>query len=64
MVRFHVIHDLGLMGIGTDLKLYERFVPPGWVKDRYRAVRRMETMLDELNGGKKPTTQPVKTGGR
>jgi hypothetical protein len=27
VVRFHVTHDLGLMGIGTDLKLYERFVP-------------------------------------
>jgi hypothetical protein len=59
-MRFHMTHDLALVGIGTELKLYERFVPPSWVKDRYRAVRRIETILAELNGGKKPTTQPVK----
>jgi hypothetical protein len=31
VIRFHVTHNLALTGIGTDLKLYERFVPPDWV---------------------------------
>jgi hypothetical protein len=39
VMRFHMTHDLALVGIGTELKLNERFVTPGWVKDRYRAVR-------------------------
>ena len=60
VMRFNMTHDLALVGIGTELKLYERFVTPDWVKDRYRAVRRIETILAELNGGKKPTTRPVK----
>jgi hypothetical protein len=49
VIRYHVTDDVGLVGIGTDLKLYERFVSPAWVKDRYRAVRRIETILDGLN---------------
>jgi len=53
VIRFHVTDDLELVGIGTDLKLYERFVPPAWVKDRYRAVRRIETILTGLNREKR-----------
>jgi hypothetical protein len=49
VMRFHVTDDLGLVGIGTDLKLYERFVSPSWVKDRYRAIQRIEAILVELN---------------
>jgi hypothetical protein len=54
VIRFHVTDDLGLVGIGTDLKLYERFVSPAWVKDRYRAVRRIEAILDGLNRERAP----------
>ena len=60
VVRFHVTNDLGLVGIGTDLKLYERFVSPAWVKDRYRAVRKIEMILAGLNSKRAPK-QP---GGR
>jgi hypothetical protein len=54
VIRYHVTDDLGLVGIGTDLKLYERFVSPAWVKDRYRAVRRIETILAGLNKERAP----------
>jgi hypothetical protein len=54
VIRFHVTDELGLVGIGTDLKLYERFVSPSWVKDRYRAVRRIETILAGLNRERAP----------
>jgi hypothetical protein len=60
VIRFHLTDDLGLVGIGTDRKLYERFVSPAWVKDRYRAVRRIETILARLNRERAPK-QP---GGR
>jgi len=60
VIRFHVTDDLGLVGIGTDLKLYERFVSPAWVKDRYRAVRRIETILAGLNRER----APQQAGGR
>jgi hypothetical protein len=60
VIRFHVTDDLGLVGIGTDLKLYERFVSPAWVKDRYRAVRRIEAILAELNREQKQSpNQPI-----
>jgi hypothetical protein len=49
IVRFHVTHDLALVGIGTNLKLYERFVSPSWIKDRYKAVRKIEAILADLN---------------
>jgi hypothetical protein len=62
VVRFHVTDDLGLAGIGTDLKLYERFVSPSWVKDRCRAVRRIEAILAELNRERAPK-QPPGAGG-
>ena len=58
VIRFHVTDDLGLVGIGTDLKLYERFVSPSWVKDRYRAVRRIEAILAELNRERAPKQPP------
>ena len=58
VIRFHVTDDLGLLGIGTDLKLYERFVSPAWVRDRYRAVRRIETILAGLNRKRAPK-QPI-----
>jgi hypothetical protein len=54
VIRFHVTDDLGLVGIGTDLKLYERVVSPAWVKDRYRAVRKIETILAGLNSKRAP----------
>ena len=66
VIRFHVTDDLGLVGIGTDLKLYERFVPPAWVKDRYRAVRRIEAILTGLNrkrAPKQPTERAVDRNG-
>jgi hypothetical protein len=49
VIRFHLTHDLALIGIGTDLKLRERFVSPDWLKDRVNAVRRIEAILAELN---------------
>ena len=58
VIRFHVTDDLGLVGIGTDLKLYERFVSPSWVKDRYRAVGRIEAILAELNRERAPKQPP------
>ncbi len=58
VIRFHVTDDLGLVGIGTDLKLYERFVSPSWVKDRYKAVRRIEAILAELNRESAPKQPP------
>ncbi len=67
VIRFHVTDDLGLVGIGTDLKLYERFVTPVWVKDRYRAIRRIETILAGLNrerAPKQPIERAVNRNGR
>ena len=67
VIRFHVTNDLGLVGIGTDLKLYERFVSPAWVKDRYRAVRRIEKILAGLNrerAPKQPNERAVNRNGR
>jgi hypothetical protein len=52
VTRFHVTRELGLIGVGTDLKLRERFVPPDWLNDRVSAVRRIEAILAELNGNK------------
>jgi hypothetical protein len=54
VIRYHVTDDVGLVGIGTELKLYERFVSPVWVKDRYRAVRKIEAILDGLNRERAP----------
>jgi len=67
VIRFHVTHDLGLVSIGTDLKLYQRFVSPAWVKDRYRAVRKIETILAGLNrkrAPKQPIERAVNRSGR
>lgn len=52
VTRFHVTRELGLIGVGTDLKLRERFVSPDWLNDRVNAVRRIEAILAELNGRK------------
>jgi hypothetical protein len=52
VTRFHVRRELGLIGVGTDLKLRERFVSPNWLDDRVSAVRRIEAILAELNGKK------------
>jgi hypothetical protein len=52
VTRFHVTRELGLIGVGTDLKLRERFVSPDWLNDRVSAVRRIEAILAELNGKK------------
>jgi hypothetical protein len=52
VTRFHVTHQLGLIGVGTDLKLRERFVSPDWLNDRVSAVRRIEAILAELNSKK------------
>ena len=52
VTRFHVTRELGLIGVGTDLKLRERFVSPDWLNDRVSAVRRVEAILAELNGKK------------
>jgi hypothetical protein len=49
VVRFHLTHELALIGISTDLKLNERFVPPVWLKERLGAVRRIEAILAILN---------------
>jgi hypothetical protein len=53
VTRFHVTRELGLIGVGTDLKLRERFVSPNWLNDRLSAVRRIEAILAELNGQKR-----------
>ena len=52
VTRFHVTRELGLIGVGTDLQLRERFVSPDWLNDRVSAVRRIEAILAELNGNK------------
>ena len=52
VTRFHVTRELGLIGVGTDLKLRERFVSPDWLNDRVSAVRRIEAILEELNSKK------------
>ena len=52
VTRFHVTRELGLIGVGTDLKLRERFVSPDWLNDRVSAFRRIEAILAELNGKK------------
>ncbi len=55
VIRFHLTHDLALIGIGTDLKLRERFVSPDWLKDRLNAVRQIEAILADLNRRKRQT---------
>jgi hypothetical protein len=55
VIRFHLTHDLALIGIGTDLKLRERFVSPDWLKDRLNAVRKIEAILADLNRRKSQT---------
>jgi hypothetical protein len=52
VTRFHVTRELGLIGVGTDLKLRERFVSPDWLNDRVSAVHRIEAILAELNSKK------------
>ena len=49
IVRFRFTHDLALVGVGTNLKLYQRFVSPSWIKDRYKAVRKIEAILADIN---------------
>ena len=49
IVRFHFTHDLALVGVGANLKLYQRFVSPSWIKDRYKVVRKIEAILADLN---------------
>jgi hypothetical protein len=49
IVGFHFTHDLALVGVGTNLKLYQRFVSPSWIKDRYKAVRKIEAILVDIN---------------
>ena len=49
IVRFHLTQDLALVGVAADLKLYQRFVSPSWIKDRYKVVRKIEAILADLN---------------
>jgi hypothetical protein len=61
IVRFHFTRDLALVGVGTNLKLYQRFVSPSWIKDRYKAVRKIEAILADLNRREKQTGKAMPT---
>jgi hypothetical protein len=61
IVRFHFTHDLALVGVGTNLKLYQRFVSPSWIKERYKAIRKIEAILADLNRREKQNGERTPT---